>query len=132
MKKYRYLFSIVYIVIGALLLGLSFAEKVDSFWSGMGSALFVIGILQLMRFRRFNKNPDYREKIEIYEKDERNNFIRNKTWAWTGYVFILTSAVSSIIFRIIGQDLLCLYASYSVCFMLVVYWIVYAILNKKY
>lgn len=132
MKKCRYLFSIAWIIIGSILLGLSFAEMVDSFWSGMGSALLVIGVLQLLRFHRFNKNADYREKIEIAEKDERNHFIRNKTWGWTGYVFILTSAVSSIIFRIIGQDLLCLYASYSVCFMLVVYWIIYAILNKKY
>ena len=132
MKKYRYIFSIAWIIIGVILVGLSFAEMVDSFWSGMGSALLVVGILQILRFHRFNNNAGYREKIEIAENDERNHFLRNKTWAWTGYVFILTSAVLSIIFRIICQDLLSLYASYSVCFMLVIYWIIYAILKRKY
>lgn len=132
MKNYRYIFSIAWIIIGIILIGLSFAEVVDSFWSGMGSALFVVGILQILRFHRFNKNASYREKIEIAENDERNHFLRNKTWAWTGYVFVLSSAISSIIFRIIGQDSLSSFLSGAICYMLVIYWIVYTILKRKY
>lgn len=132
MKKYRYLFSIIWIIIGAILISLSFAEMVDSFWSGMGSALFVVGILQLLRFRRFYKNNEYREKIEILENDERNRFIRSKAWSWTGYLFILIIAVSSIVLRIIGQDLLSSFASFAVCLILIIYWISYLIINRKY
>ena len=88
----RIIFSFLWIVLGAILIALSFGGKVDEYWNGMGSALFVIGIVQILRFRRFQKNAAYREKIEIEEKDERNHFIRSKAWAWTGYIFILTAA----------------------------------------
>ena len=111
---------------------MAFAGKVDMFWNGMGSGLLVVGALQLLRQYRFSKNEAYREKIEIEEKDERNQFIRNKTWAWTGYLFVLIAAVLCIIFKIVGQEVLSFAASGAVCLMLVLYWISYFILRKKY
>ena len=104
----------------------------DEFWSGMGSALLVIGIIRLLRFYRLKKNDAYREKMETAVTDERNQFIRAKAWSWAGYLFIMVSAVATIIFRILGQDLLCQVASGAVCLMLVLYWVSYFILRKKY
>ena len=132
MKFKNYLVAIIYVVIGIVLFGLSFAEVVDEFWSGMGSALFVIGAIRLVRSYRLEKNEKYREKIKIEESDERNHFIRNKTWAWTGYLFVLIAAVLCLVFRIIGQNLLSLAASGAVCLMLVLYWISYLVLKRKY
>ncbi len=128
----RIILSIMWVIVGTVLIGLSFAGKVDTFWNGMGSGLLVVGVLQLLRFWRFNKNEAYREKVEIALSDERNHFIRNKAWAWSGYLFIIIAAVSCIIFRIIGQEVLSLAASGSVCLMLVLYWISYVFLKKKY
>ena len=73
----RLFFSIAWVIIGAILIGLGFAGKVDSYWNGVGTGLFCIGILQILRFRRFNKNTAYREKVEIEINDERNHFIKN-------------------------------------------------------
>ena len=92
--------SIMWVIIGAILISLGFAGRVDSFWNGMGSGLFVVGILQLLRFYRFNKNEAYREKMEIEVADERNHFIRNKAWAWSGYLFVLITAISTIVFKL--------------------------------
>jgi hypothetical protein len=131
-RENRTILSVVWVIIGVTLIGLSFAGKVDEFWNGMGFALAVVGCLQLLRHHRFNKNESYREAVEIAETDERNHFIRMKTWSWTGYIVILTAAVAIIVFRVMGQELLSLVASYAVCFMLVVYWIVYTVLNRKY
>ena len=128
----RIIFSLIWVIAGAVLIGLAFAGIVDAFWNGMGSGLLVVGILQLLRFYRFNKNEEYRVKIKTEEHDERNQFIRNKAWAWTGYWFLMLAAVLSIVFRIIGQIELSLAASYSVCIMLVLYWISYVILKRKY
>ena len=128
----RVIMSIIWLVIGTILIGLSFAGKVDEFWNGMGFALGIIGAIQLLKFHRLNKNEEYREKVEIAEKDERNHYIRNKAWAWAGYIFVLTTAVSVIVFKIIGQELLSMAASGAVCFMLVLYWGAYMILQKKY
>lgn len=131
-RDMRMMMSIVWVVLGAVLIGLSFAGKVDEFWNGMGFALAVVGCLQLLRHYRFNKNAAYREAVEIAETDERNHFIRMKTWAWTGYIFVLAAAVMTIAFRVMGQDLLSMAASSAICFVLVVYWITYFILKRKY
>ena len=132
MRERRIILSVIWIIIGAILIGLAFAGKVDSFWNGMGSTLFLIGILQVLRFRRFNKNAEYREKVEIAESDERNHFIRGKAWAWTGYIFILATSVAVIVLKIMGQEILMQMAAVSVCFMLTIYWISYYILKRKY
>ena len=130
--KMRFVFSIIWLVLGLILVGLAFAGYVDDFWSGMGSALVVIGVLQLLRRHRFNKNEKYREKVNIEENDERNHFLRSKAWAWTGYIFVLSVAVLSIVLRILEQDMLSSAASMAVCYMLIVFWISYAVLKKKY
>ena len=131
-KDKRMIVSIIWVVLGATLIALAFAGKVDVFWNGMGSGLLIVGALNLLRQYRFSKNEAYREKIEIEEKDERNQFIRNKTWAWTGYLFVIISAILCIVFKLIGQEVLSFAASGAVCLILVLYWISYFILRKKY
>ena len=132
MRMKSYLVSIIYIVIGSVLIGFGFAGKVDEFWNGMGSALLVIGVIQLIRRYRLDKNEAYREKVEIETNDERNRFIRNKAWAWAGYLFVMIMAVASIVLRIVGQDALSMAASGSVCLMLVLFWVSFYILRRKY
>ena len=132
MKERKYWISIIYILIGIVLVGLGCFEVVDEFWSGMGSALFVIGAIRMIRQYRFNKNEAYREKIEIEEKDERNHFIRNKAWAWAGYLYVMIMAVATIVFKIAGQETLSMAASGGVCLVLVLFWVSYLILKRKY
>ena len=128
----RIIISIIWVIIGAVLVGFAFVGKVDEFWNGMGSTLLVIGILQIVRFSRFRKNPEYREKVETAASDERNHFIRNKAWAWAGYIFILIAAVFVIVLKVLGQETLSMAASVAICLMLVLYWCTYYILQRKY
>ena len=132
MKEKRYWIAIVYIVIGVILIALGFAGMVDEFCNGMGSALLVVGVIKLLRFYRFNKNEAYREKIEIETNDERNHFIRNKAWAWAGYLFVMIMAVACIVLRIVGLDAWSMAASGIICLMLVLFWISYLILQRKF
>ena len=132
MKVKTYFVSIIYIIIGAILLGLGFAGKVDEFWNGMGSALLVIGVIQLIRRYRLNKNEAYREKMEIENNDERNKFIRNKAWAWAGYLFVMIMAVASIVLKIFKQDVLSIAAGGAVCLMILLFWGSYFFLKRKY
>ena len=132
MKTKSYLISIVYIIVGLFLIGLAFAGVVDEFWNGMGSALFILGIIQLLRRHRLEKNEAYREKMEIEMNDERNKFIRNKAWAWSGYLFVMIMAAACILLKIVEQDLLSMAASGAVCLIMVLYWISYYLLKRKY
>ena len=128
----RFLVYIMYILLGITMWILGLRGIVDEFWSGMGTSLLVIGILRLSRMYRFQKDEAYREQVEIAATDERNQFIRSKAWAWAGYLFILITASSVLILKIMGQDLLSQAASWAVCLMLLLYWSTYHILKKKY
>ncbi|MBR5129323.1 MAG: hypothetical protein IKU67_04635 [Firmicutes bacterium] len=131
-QKIKLSFNIVYVIIGCILIGFSVLEKLDSFWSGMGSALLVVGLINLLKIHRLNKNEEYREKLEIEVSDERLQFIRNKAWAWSGYLFVLISAVACIVFKVMNLDQLSLYSSFSVCLVLALFWVSHAIIKRKY
>lgn len=132
MKKKDIIFGVSWLLLGLALTVLSCLETLDEFWSGMGSALMVVGIVRLLRGYRLSRSEAYREKREVAETDERLHFIRNKAWAWAGYLFIIISAICTIVFKILGQDLLCMVCSGAVCLMLVLFWVSFFILNKKY
>ena len=132
MKNKSYLTSVVYIIIGIALFILSLMSKLDEFWSGMGSALFVMGVIQLLRFRRINNNPEYREKVELELHDERNHFLRNKAWAYAGYLYVIGSAIMTIVFKVMGYDTLSMFASSTTCIMLVLFWLSFYYLRSKY
>ena len=133
MKQNKRLYvNIVWLIVGSILIGLSFAGIVDEYWNGMGMAFAIVGAINLLRIHRLNKNEAYREKRELEMSDERNHFIRNKAWAWAGYLFIMIMAVACIILRIIGQDIFSMAASGTVCLMLVLFWGSYHILKRKY
>ena len=124
--------SIFWVVLGLALVVLSVTEVLgDSIYSGMGAALAVIGALQIWRNLKYRRDPEYREKIDIEVGDERNKSIRMQSWAWTGYLFILVAAVASVVAHFLGQAVIQQTLCYSICFMLVVYWLANVILNKR-
>jgi uncharacterized membrane protein len=91
-----------------------------------------VGILQAVRLRRYYSNSDYREKFDRANKDERNRFLSGRAWAWAGYLFVMTAAVGSIVFKLMGREDLMMLASGSVCLILLFYWTSYLYLQKKY
>ena len=129
MKKKDIIFGVIWFLLGLVLTVLCCLETLDEFWSGMGSALMVVGIVRLLRSYRLSRSKTYREKREVAETDERLHFIRNKAWAWAGYLFIIICAIGTIIFKLLGQDLLCMFLSGAVCLMLVLFWASFFILK---
>ena len=129
----KLLLSIFWMILGAVLLGLSIAEVLDSsMYAGMGGALIAVGALQTSRNLRYRKDPEYREKIDTEANDERNSFLRMKSWSWTGYVVVLVEGFGSVAAMVLGKRELQLTLAYSVWLILVVYWISFFIISKKY
>lgn len=132
-NKRKLAVSIMWIIIGGILFGLEITGIVDNpIWSGLGGAWIGIGIMQIIRNVKYNSNPEYKEKIDIAYKDERNGYIRMKAWSWAGYLFIIGAAPVSVILMLtkhteIGQTI-----SYCMCTVLALYWISYMVLQKKY
>ena len=128
----RWMLSLIWVLLGIGLTVAGFITQIDSFWSGMGAALIVVGAGQLIRWYKFSRNSEYREKVETMEKDERNRFLTAKAWSWAGYLFVLIAAVASIVLRILGQELLSSVASGAICILILLYWVSYMILQRKY
>ena len=129
----RLALSIFWMVLGIVLIILTVTDVLDqSIYAGMGGALTTVGFLQMMRNLRYRKDEDYREKIDTELGDERNSFLRMKSWAWTGYIVVLAEGIGVVIAMITGQELVCKVLSYSVCLIVGVYWITYMVLSRKY
>ena len=130
-RKITILF-IIYIIVGVTLLTLGIAGVIDEFWQGMGGGLLIIGILRSIQSLRYAKDENYRESVTTEINDERNRFIRNKAWAWAGYMFVIIAAITTLVLQTLGERLLSLAASTAVCLLLILYWISFFILRKKY
>jgi len=131
-RNIRMVASVVEILVGAALLMGNMLGKVDSYWSGMGSALIAVGAIFLFRQIRYRTNESYRECVDVEVNDERNKFLATRAWAWAGYLFVLTAAVASLVLKVIGQDALSVAAGMGVCAITVFYWLSYMYLRKKY
>ena len=130
--KKRFIVSIFWIVLGAALLICGICNIVDDFWCGMGTALLIIGVIDLIRLFRYLRNKEYRENVDTQVNDERNKFISMKAWSWAGYLFVLIAAIGTIVFKLLGLEDYMMIASSSVCIIMILYWICYLVLRKKY
>lgn len=132
MKKVRMIASILEVIIGITLFVCSFLNLVDEFWSGFGVAMFVVGVIFLLRNIKYHTNDKYRQEIDIQNSDERNKYLSMKAWSWSGYLFVIIAAVGAIIFKLIDKEELMMLSSGSMCLMIFLYWICYMFLRKKY
>ena len=124
--------SIFWVVLGAVLIGCDVAGLVGEVWSGMGGGFLIIGAWQVYRQMKYRNNEEYREKVDIALEDERNKFLRNKAWAWAGYLFVVVSAVGSLILRFCGQEELANMAAAAMGLLVFLYWASYMVLSRKY
>ena len=131
-KDRRFMASICWIVIGAALMGVSYAGLADEYWSGMGTALFAIGVIQVIRWIRYWTNSAYKAQVDVEAHDERNRFISGRAWAWAGYLYVLVGAAASVVLRIAGYNEVSMAAGMSVCILMVLYWISWMVLRRKY
>ena len=124
--------SIFWMVLGAVLIGCDVAGLVGEVWSGMGGGLLAVGGLQVYRQLKYRRNEEYREKVDIAMQDERNHFIRGKAWAWAGYLFVIITAVGSLILRFAGKSELADMAACGMALLVFLYWVSYMMLSRKY
>lgn len=129
----KIILSIVWVIVGIALVVLAGIGVVDpSVWSGFGGALAAVGTIQIIKYMKYKKDSEYREQYNTEMSDERNKFIRMKAWSWAGYLFVLIAGAATIVLMILGQHEIMMVTSYSVCLILVLYWLSYLVLRKKY
>lgn len=128
----KIIISILWVIIGAVLIICYLRGTVEEFWNGIGYAFLFIGILQIIRQIKYKSDSDYREKVDTGKRDERNKFLSGRAWAWAGYIFVLITAAAVVIFKLMGEDKLMFAAAASVCTVLMLYWVSFIVLRRKY
>ena len=128
----RLVLSICWVILGIILVVLSAKDVIDkTMFAGMGGGFIVIGALQIIRNIRYRTDEKYKKDVDIAVRDERNRSIRLSAWAYAGYSFIVTACVAIIVLLVAGQNIYAWILGYCVCFILLVYWVSYMILQKK-
>ena len=128
----RLIASVAEIVLGIILSVLGYLGIIDEYWSGLGTAFIFVGIIMLVRLHRYKTNEAYKEMVDIEVKDERNSYLRIKAWASAGYLFVIIGAAASVTFRVLGYDVYSMLSGCAVCLIVVLYWICYLVLKRKY
>ena len=132
MSKKRIVIQILEILAGIILLGLGIAGKVDEFWSGMGGALIGVGVMRLVQMVRYQNNEEYRENMDTERNDERNKFLQMKSWQMAAAWFTMIAAIGTFVFKFAGKEELMMLCSGGICLMVILYWVCYLYLKKKY
>ena len=128
----RLVANILEIVVGIGLAVCGYVGIIDEYWGGMGTALIFVGCLMLLRQLRYQTNNEYKEKVDVEVGDERNKYLRMMAWSWAGYFFVIIAAICSVIFRIMGYDQFSILSGCGVFLIVILYWISYFVVMKKY
>ena len=130
--KSRLYIAITYIVLGVIFIASTFITKTENdFISSFGFAMIIVGLVRIRNYCMITKDEDTIRKQQIIETDERNILIihKAKSAAFAVYVFVLGVAVIALSFM--GMHGVAKWVAYSVCLLVVIYWICYFIYQKK-
>ena len=131
-NKFRFALSVFWTVLGGVLIILSVLDIIDgTIFAGLGGGLIAVGALQVLRWTKYEKDAEYREKVDVEIGDERNKYISMLSWSYTGYSAIIIAAIGSIIAFILKQDELNRYLTCTFAFMMIIRYITYFIATKK-
>lgn len=130
--KTRLYIAFFYLFLGILMIAGTFFTKMDhAFFSSFGFAMAVIGIVHIRNYRLITKNEDTIRKQQIIETDERNISITHKAKSAAFSIYILVLGVAVIVLSLLRLQEAAKWLSYSICFLLVIYWLCYWVYQKK-
>ncbi|MBR5479676.1 MAG: hypothetical protein IKU84_05820 [Clostridia bacterium] len=130
--KTRLYTSYVYIALGVMLMVGGFIIKTeDSFFSSFGFVMVIMGIVRMRNYRIITKDNETVRKQEIAENDERTIAIIRKAKSSAFSIYIMIACVTVIVLSVLKMHDIARLIGSTICFLLVIYWILYWIYQKK-
>lgn len=131
--KIRKNIALVYILIGVAMILLNVTGIVtNDIMSSFGLMLFVMGIARMVQYKRITADSESLNARRIAENDERNVMLWTKARSITTSVYLMLSALAVIVLYIINMQTAAQIVSYCMISFVVIYWICYFIVSKKY
>ncbi len=131
--KTRLYLGIAYMLLGIIMIAGGIILKTDNeFVSSFGLVLFVLGVVRIRNYFLITRNAENIEKQRIAETDERNIAIINKARSITFITYILGLALAIIILSFLKMQDIARILSILLFLLILIYWIAYFIIRKKY
>ena len=129
----RLIVAISYIVLGLILVAIGVIGHTDNyFYFSFGIALTVMGILRIIQHRKITADEKSIRQQELTESDERTRMIAERARSWTFSLSVTIAGIAIIVLSLLGYHEEALPLSWFICGMVVIYWICYIIISKKY
>jgi len=129
--KARLYTAIVIGIIGAVLMAVGVVKQIEMA-SSFGFMFLIIGCARILQYMRITKDADTLKKREIAEGDERNIMLWTKARSLAFSVYIIVAAVAVVVLHILGMNEYAEIVSYSLSAFVLIYWVCYFIMSKKY
>lgn len=131
--KMRHAVAVSYLVLGfSLVLADLLLDLENYFFFSFGIALLAMGCLRLHRNRKITASEETMRKQELAENDERIRMITERARSWAFTLSITASGILVIVLNLLGFRDQALPFAWYVCGMVILYWICWLILSKKY
>lgn len=131
--KQRLWIAISYIALGLILVIADAVNHFENyFFSSFGFALVIMGILRIIRHRKIMRDDQSLRKQELAESDERIRMIAERARSWAFSLSVTGAGLLVIVLNILGHHDAALPFAWYVCGMVVLYWICYSVIDKKY
>ena len=131
--KMRHAVAVSYMVLGfSLVIADLLMGSENYFLFPFGIALLTMGCLRLRRNRKITASEETMRKQELAENDERIRMIAERARSWAFTLSITGSGILVIVLNLLGFRDQALPFAWYVCGMVILYWICWLILNKKY
>jgi uncharacterized membrane protein len=98
----------------------------------MGGGFVAISVIRLIQLYRYKNDYEYADKVNVENNDERNRFLAEKARSMTFYYSILIEAIGIIVLRLLDYDEPSTIIGFAICIQLIIYWVSYLWLKKKY
>ena len=131
--KHRLWIAIFYIALGLILVIADAINHFENyFFSSFGSALMIMGILRIIRHRKTMRDDQSLRKQELAESDERIRMIAERARSWVFSLSVTGAGILVIALSILGHHDAALPFAWYVCGMVILYWICFFVIRKKY
>lgn len=127
--KSRFYLAIIYVILGITMIATTLTTNTDC--SSFGIVFVVIGIVRIRTYFVITHNEETIRKQQIAETDERNLSIQNNAKSLTFSIYVLLLGIAVIILSILNLPDAAKWTAFSICLLLVIYWITYWIYQKK-
>ncbi len=123
--------AIIIGITGVVLMVVGFVKQTEMA-SSFGLMFLVIGIARILQYMHITKDADTLKKHEIAETDERNVMLWTKARALAFSVYIIIAAIAVVVLYLFDMNEQAKVVSYSLSTFVLIYWVCYIIIRKKY